>query len=143
WGEAANRLSAPFTDTNVLFLGYVTLSLAIVGAVLLRRRLAGWSATALALALLTLGPILHINGVSAFRFDTLTVNYPMPYVILQLIPFVKANRFPHRYGLVLTLCLAVLAGGGLAWVWSRWRWPYASWLAGGLVGLVLFEHLAL
>src|SRR5207248_10862879 len=91
WGAAANRLGGAFTDTNVVFLGWATLALAVVGAVALRRRLAGWAATVVTLGLLTLGPLLHVDGVGQCPFDTLRVNFPMPYLLLQLIPYVKAN----------------------------------------------------
>jgi hypothetical protein len=71
-----------------------------------RRRAAFWGLAAVAFALLALGPMLQIAGRS---FEAL----PLPYRLLQQVPLANVFRVPARFGLLVTLCLAVLAGLGL------------------------------
>lgn len=107
---------ARFADVNTVFLGYATLALAFLGALAQRRAARVWIVGALVFALLALGPLLQINGVSTFDFDGVKVNVPLPFIILHYIPIVNANRVPNRFSIVLVLCLAVLVGYGVLWL---------------------------
>jgi hypothetical protein len=113
--------TARFRDVNTVFLGWAGLALAIVGAVRCRRRLAAWIASTLVFALFSLGPLLQINGRSIFELDGLSVNVPLPFILLHYIPVVKANRVPNRFSVVLMLGLAVLAGFGAYWLFGKLR----------------------
>ncbi len=122
WTETLRQTregTARFRDVNTVFLGWAGLTLAVVGAVRYRRRLAAWSASAAIFAAFSLGPLLQINGRSIFDLDGLEVNIPLPFILLHYIPVVKANRVPNRFSVVLMLALAVLAGFGAYWLLKR------------------------
>ncbi|NIV36631.1 MAG: hypothetical protein GWN58_46515, partial [Anaerolineae bacterium] len=108
-----------FRDVNTVFLGWAGLALAIVGAVCYRRKVAAWITSFIVFAVFSLGPVLQINGRSIFDLDGLLVNVPLPFIVLHYIPFVKANRVPNRFGVVLMLALAVLAGYGAYWLFAK------------------------
>jgi hypothetical protein len=106
-----------------------------------------WSLSALAFWLLVLGPTLRINGS-----DT---GLPLPFALLAQLPFLKGNRYPSRYGVLLVLSLAVLVAFGLLALlqWSEKRLAEArrsGRLRGALTALiallvalaVVFEHLS-
>jgi hypothetical protein len=136
-----------FRDVNTVFLGWAGLALAIVGAVRYRKKLAAWITSAVVFALFSLGPLLQINGRSIFDLDGLETSVPLPFILLHYLPVIKANRVPNRFGVVLMLALAVLAGFGTYWLLkqlARSKKPVSKVLlvAGCLllVALVVFEH---
>jgi hypothetical protein len=157
-----------FRDINTVFLGYLTLALAVLGAVLpaTRRAARAWTWSALVFGVLCLGPLLQIGGRLRFSLDNLLpegVTFPLPFALLHYVPFFNANRAPNRYSLILMLALAVLAALGawrlLAWVACRagpefrreadsrrtsWRrLPYPALVLGLLLAAgILLEHLA-
>jgi len=51
-----------FRDVNTVFLGWVSLALALVGVAVYRQRVRVWTWTAVVFGLFTLGPFLQING---------------------------------------------------------------------------------
>lgn len=150
--RAANPDLAGFRDVNTVFLGWVSLALAIVGAVAYRRKVAIWIWTSVIFGLFTLGPLLQINGQYLFDFDGIQSTFPLPFLLLHYIPVIKANRAPNRNSVLLMLGLAVLAGFGAYWLLEKLRNRTAAQprtarmpaliLAALLAGLVLFEHLA-
>ncbi len=120
--RAVEENKGRFSDVNTVFLGYVTSALALVGAIIARRRLKAWIWTALIFGVLALGPLLQINGRYRFSLDNMLpegVTFPLPFILLHFIPFVNANRTPNRNGLILMLAMAVLAAYGAAWVLSK------------------------
>jgi hypothetical protein len=62
--------------------------------------------------LMSLGPVLRINGVSRFG----DVEIPMLYGLLQHIPPFSIMRAPERYLLPTYVSLAVLGGAGMRWM---------------------------
>jgi hypothetical protein len=139
--------TARFRDVNTVFLGWTGLALAAIGAVSYRRRLAPWITGFFVFAAFSLGPLLQINGRSTFDLDGLAANVPLPFLLLHYIPVIKANRVPNRFGVVLMLALAVLAGFGAYWLLrqaARIRRPAGGVVlaAGGLLlaAALLFEH---
>lgn len=154
-----------FSDVNTVFVGYATLALAVLGAIVAGRRARAWLVIALIAFVLALGPLLQINGQSLYNLDGLQVTVPLPYILLHYLPFVKGFRAPNRFSLVLLQALAVLAGYGAAWLlvkiagvrqprtntaesraarstFQALRAPLALALAVILAAAVLFEHLA-
>jgi hypothetical protein len=154
-----------FRDVNTVFVGYVTLALAVLGAIVAGRRARAWLAIALIAFVLALGPLLQINGQSLYDLDGLQVTVPLPYILLHYIPFVQGFRAPNRFSLVLLQALAVLVGYGAAWLLVKAagartkhidtatphasrvtlhaiRSPLAIALAVVLSAAVVFEHLA-
>ncbi|MGD2206242.1 MAG: interleukin-like EMT inducer domain-containing protein [Anaerolineae bacterium] len=136
-----------FRDVNTVFLGWTGLALAVVGAVRYRRRLAAWITSAVLFAVLSLGPLLQINGRSTFDLDGLKTTVPLPFILLHYIPVIKANRVPNRFSVVLMLALAVLAGFGAYWLLKQAARLKPETARIGLVpcclllsALLLFEH---
>jgi hypothetical protein len=134
---------------NTVYLGVVALLLAGWGA---RRR---WSETGfwfilgLVAVVLSLGPVLKIGG--------LQTNLPLPYALLQRLPFYKWGRIPGRANETIVLALAVLASFGTASLLKRLVPSRAcpaphrrveglgSWRSRGVLmtvlsGLILFDY---
>jgi hypothetical protein len=140
---AVREGTARFVDVNTVFIGWAVVILALVASVRYWGRLKAWTLGALASGVLAMGPLLHIHGRSTFDLDGLLVNVPLPFILLHYIPFVNANRVPHRFSAVLTLCLAVLVGFAAYGILQRvQRRPLLLGLSGFLSFAVLFEHLA-
>jgi hypothetical protein len=103
-----------FSDANTLFLGYGILVLAGLGTLLHRNTGRIWLWSAIIFAILSLGPLLTINGQNRFDLDGVEVTYPLPFALLHYLPVVNANRVPNRFGIPLTLSMAVLVGYAVA-----------------------------
>jgi hypothetical protein len=162
--QAALRLveegKGRFGDINTVFLGYVTLGLALLGIWRARGRAWPWVWIALIFGLLALGPLLQISGSYRFSLGGLLpegVTFPLPFTVLHFIPFVNANRAPNRMSVILMLALAVLAAYAAAWLLgavgasaqrrAKSERDGVSMLpvvltAGVLGALVVLEHLA-
>ncbi len=162
--RAVQTGASRFSDVNTVFVGYATLALAVLGAIVAGRRARAWLVIALIAFVLALGPLLQINGQSLYDLDGLQVTVPLPYILLHYLPFVKGFRAPNRFSLVLLQAMAVLAGYGAAWLLvkvagsrgqaearpaSSARGPQRfsrhslAWLLAILLSAaVLFEHLA-
>jgi hypothetical protein len=115
--------TAQFSDVNTVFVGCVTLLLAVFALLKYRRALKVWGAAALTSAILSLGPLLQINGQYLFDLDGLLaeakVTFPMPFVLLHYLPIFNANRAPNRFSVIMTLSLAVMVGYAAFWILSR------------------------
>jgi len=115
--------TARFSDVNTVFVGYVTLLLAIFALFKHRRALKVWGVAALTSAILSLGPLLQINGQYLFDLDGLLaeakVTFPMPFALLHYLPVFNANRAPNRFSVIMTLSLAVMVGYAAFWVLNR------------------------
>ncbi|MFN3979245.1 MAG: interleukin-like EMT inducer domain-containing protein [Caldilinea sp.] len=149
--RAANPELTGFRDINTVFLGWMTLALALVGAMAFWRKVRIWVWTSVVFGVLTLGPLLQINGRYRFDLDGLETTVPLPFAVLHFIPIIKANRAPNRNSVLLMLGIAVLVGYGLYWLLERMRQGKltinAHWLRPALAGVlaiaIVFEHLAL
>ena len=98
-----------FTPGYEVYLGATALALAAVGCRRLRRELWPGRAALLSLAMggyvLALGPALPLGHMMI----------PLPYRILTwVIPGLSAVRYPMRFGLLVVLAVALLAGRGVA-----------------------------
>ncbi|MGQ9490611.1 MAG: interleukin-like EMT inducer domain-containing protein [Anaerolineae bacterium] len=89
-----------------IYLGYVALALAVWGVWQGRQRGATWFwfLSALAFFLLTLGPALRVAGYNT--------GIPLPFRIMEQLPFFKGNRYPSRYSVMLLLSLVPLVAAG-------------------------------
>ncbi len=126
-----------FSYLNFVFIGYAVLFLAAVGAIrfLRDRNVRFWVVAASVFALVSLGPTLRINGA---EYDL-----PLPFDVLQALPFFKGNRYPSRYSVMLALCWAALAGYGLHRLSGLAKGKARQWALGASVAtLILFEHLS-
>jgi hypothetical protein len=110
FGKLAAPLYAPFTafpnhSEMIVFLGYAAILLASWGLSGARRADSGfWGLLALTGLALSLGPVLHVNGVSVIT---------MPYAALMRLPVFWTLRAPSRACVALLLAVAVLASYGL------------------------------
>ncbi len=103
-----------FSDVNTLFLGYGILAVALLGFVFRRRAGWVWLWSALIFTILSLGPLLTLYGQNRFNLDGLDVTFPLPFALLHYLPLINANRVPNRFGIPLTMSLAVLVGFAVA-----------------------------
>ena len=133
-----------FDKGQQVYLGYTLLLLAAWGLYQQRRRPQAWFwlVSSLVFALLMLGPQIIIKGTPT--------GITGPFELLQAVPLFNLNRYPSRYGVMLLLSLAMLAGSGVSHQGSAIR----GWLSGGsrwrgmgvgllLIGLLVFENLSL
>ncbi|MEW5959953.1 MAG: interleukin-like EMT inducer domain-containing protein, partial [Chloroflexota bacterium] len=111
--------TARFSDANTLFLGYGILALALLGFAVRRRGGRVWLWSVVIFAVLSLGPLLTFNGRNRFDLDGLEVTFPLPFALLHYLPLINANRVPNRFGIPLTMALAVLVGYAVAWLNQR------------------------
>jgi len=139
--------TARFSDVNMAFVGYITPALALLGLIVHRRRAMPWAVLASVFALLSLGPLLHVNGKTQFDFGGLRTTVPLPFILLHYVPLLKANRVPSRNMTMLMLMLAVLVAYGVHWLLTKVRGlrnatPTRVLLVGVLSALILLEHLS-
>jgi hypothetical protein len=76
-----------------------------------------WCISAVLLAVLALGPRLHINGQS--------LPIPLPYAILEPTFLATFLRHPNRFNIVLGVPVSVLVA--LGWQAARSRWTLLRW----------------
>ncbi|HYN87249.1 MAG TPA: interleukin-like EMT inducer domain-containing protein, partial [Ardenticatenaceae bacterium] len=153
--RAVQEGTARFADVNTVFVGVGALLAAAVGAWRFRAQLRAWTLAGLAMADFSLGPLLQINGRWRFDFDGIESGVPLPFIVLHYLPIVKGNRAPNRFSVVLMLCAAVLVGYSLWWLGQvvrdrrslsipgRYQGATGGLVIGALVGILLFEQLAL
>ena len=125
-----------FAYVNFAYLGFVALMLAIL-ALWKFPRARIWGVFGAIFILISLGPALIVNGK---QFDL-----PMPFDLLLEIPFVKGNRYPSRWSVMVTLALAILVGCGIVFTSSKLKIKSKKWatlFAFSFLLLTLSEHLA-
>ncbi|MBI2194439.1 MAG: hypothetical protein HYU36_20870 [Planctomycetes bacterium] len=120
-----------------MFPGLLALALALAGVVRSCRRggpdretALVYLAAAAACWMLSLGPRVKWNGQPLF---------PGPYALLQIFPAFDVLRMANRFGALLMMCLAVLAGlGARDWLEKKPKaWRSRSAL---LLGILLLEY---
>jgi hypothetical protein len=145
--EYARRAAPPDWRIAELltYAGIVPLGLGILSVVAQRRKVAAWALLAVVAAVLSLGPVLKVNGeVVSFSIAELEgsaeVTIALPYALLANLPLLSLNRGPARLNTTLMLALAVLSSYGLVWLLARLkpRWQTAVALALCLFTLVEF-----
>ena len=92
---------------NTVYLGIVPIVLAVWAMWRSRaNRIMPWLALCVGASVLSLGPTLKVGG--------LVTDIPLPYAIVQYLPFYKWGRIPGRFNETIVLGLAVLAAYGFA-----------------------------
>jgi hypothetical protein len=70
--------------------------------------------------ILALGPLLKIfDWPVAVANNEYSTFITLPWVLVADLPGLNLARTPGRFGFLLALCIAVLAGYGTAWLWER------------------------
>lgn len=139
-GAWAHRWALDPSRSEVLFPGAVTLVLGLAGAVI------GWKLTRSVnraavspASRLDRGVVLSyiITGLVSFwiTFGPKAGLYSVLYATVPVFSFLRA---PGRTGIVVTLCLTVLASIAMTWLLERRRHA-AGWLAAGLMVLALAD----
>ncbi|HMQ35604.1 MAG TPA: hypothetical protein PKD53_33155, partial [Chloroflexaceae bacterium] len=105
WGAAPWDWGVGYDVNRRFFLGAGAVALA---ALALWRRPASrpWGLAALAFLVLSLGPVLRVNGA-----DT---GVPLPYALIGELPIVSLTRQPDRFNVLVTIALGVLVAHGAA-----------------------------
>ena len=127
-----------FAYLNFAFVGWLTLLLALFGLLHTKTRIYAifWALFAAIFGLLSLGPTLRINGQEW--------EFPLLFDLMLQIPFMKANRYPSRYSVIIMLCFAILVAWGAAALLTMLhvrRKGIQMIIVVGLAALLLFEHL--
>ncbi|MEM7532451.1 MAG: interleukin-like EMT inducer domain-containing protein [Chloroflexota bacterium] len=133
----------PFSNdvAQHIYIGYV--AMVLIAVALMRWKTSRpmvlfWATNLLFFWLLTLGPYV--------RWADQNTPIPGPFALISQLPFFSGNRYPSRYGVMLMLCVAVLAALGLQWL--LWRLKKRNTgilpvvLATTFTMLYLFEHLS-
>ncbi len=138
WGDTFLARDVHITGGERLaFPGFAVLGLAVVGAVVaFRQRRALWCALVGVFAILSFGPILHVNGAtgSLFQYHQTHFTLPLPYIFLHFVPVLNGVRAPGRFSVVAILALDVLAALALARLARRNR--RLGWAAAGIALVV-------
>ena len=92
----------------------------------------GWWWLTFGFMSLALGPFVIVAGVNT--------HVPTPWALLRYVPLVSAVRTPTRFAIVAALGIAILLGGALAAIGTRWphRRRALGWTMLLLVGFELF-----
>lgn len=121
---------------STVALGYLAIVLSVVG---LGSRWKGLWPVGLALFVLVvmaMGPVLQVNG------DVTGV--PLPYSLLNNVPFIGASRQPLRFLATAGACLSLLSAFGVAGLDRRIKRANARWLmAGALLVIAALELFGL
>jgi len=97
-----------------------------------------WPLALLSFFLLALGPVLHVGGRTALLPGGREISLPYGWLV-QIVPFMKISRSVSRLDVMVMLALAVLAAGGLVWLFQRGTGGRLA--AAFAIGLILFEFL--
>ncbi len=127
-----------FAYINFAYLGFGALALAFI-ALWANPQARIWGVFGIIFILITLGPNLRVNGTA--------IDAPfLPFNLLLDIPFIKGNRYPSRWSVLVTLCLAILVGYGALWASQKAigkSQKLAFVLPFSFLLLTLFEHLSI
>ena len=148
WGAWAGkifyeRLVPPNMVGGLASLGYATVLLALAGVVSRRRDWALFALIAAAGAVLALGPYLRVDGAVVELAAGRPV--PLPYLLFHRLPLMSTVRVPSRFVLVTMFGLSVLAGMGVAAIWSWFGSTRRARFVAGLAllpitAVLLFEY---
>ncbi|WP_231592246.1 hypothetical protein [Methanosarcina sp. Kolksee] len=130
------------TSENTMFIGYTVILLSLFAAYRLKgnKHVKFWLIAALSFSIISLGPLLHVNGKTSFTEFNTTV--PLPYLALYyLIPFLDNCRTSGRFFVIASLSFAVLLGYGASELLKSNRINKKATVI-VITGLIIFEYLA-
>jgi hypothetical protein len=132
-------------DTEqTVYLGYIVIGLSLVAVLKApKAETRFWSLLALVFFVLSLGPVLHINGKSTLKLDGMPITFPLPNLLLYFIPLLNTLRAASRFAVMLMLAMAVLAGYGTRHLLNRLEGRSGAVLLflGFIVTTIAFEFL--
>ena len=123
------------------YLGFSLMFLAVVAWIYSPwKKIKLWTCIFISFALLSLGPILHINGQSQFTVSGHEFTIPLPLSLLYTLPVFSSIRDCSIYLHLAFLALAVLSGFGFHALASRISsQKMRRALYAGTLGLILFD----
>jgi len=124
-----------------VYIGFVALLLAAIGAWKMGKRLGFWMITALVGVVLSLGPFLHVGGqLVEYSVADKTGFVVLPGALLTALPFYEWIRAPARFHELTMLSIAVLASYGASILLQATGRRIVQWgLAGALIILIPVE----
>lgn len=133
-----------------VFAGYTVLILATIAFLKVKTKdVRFWAISAIVFFILSLGPILHINGIFISNIEGVNFAIPLPYSIIMKIPIISIARAPSRLDALIMLSLSVLAAYGISYIFritdarSNGKIPIKICFAVILAIFILFEFLAI
>lgn len=124
------------------FPGYAVMVLLVITLVLLRRRIAArfWLVTAAVFFVLSLGPVLKLNGIVHVGFLPHNV-IVLPGVLLHMLPITEGIRVFSRFSGIVLFALAVFLGCNVEGLFKTLR-VKRSWyiMLTVVIALVLFAE---
>jgi hypothetical protein len=134
--DAYTRYSGGNITEATVFTGFVVLGLALWAAVRLRHdhTVRFWSLVTVSFFLLSLGPVLHVDGQFVFAVGSWRLVIPLPYVLIHYLPLIKGARVPARFDVMTAMGLAVMASFAARELIQRSGRPR---LAGGALALII------
>lgn len=138
------------TAENTTFAGYAVLFLSAIAVFKIKtKKIMFWISATCLFFILSLGPILHFNGIVMNTVEGLNYAIPLPYILIMNIPIVSITRAPSRWDVLVMLSLAVLAGYGLHYIFSKYDGQsFRNISKNQVIGvifaaIILFEFLAI
>jgi len=132
-----------------VYAGYTVLFLSCIAILKVKtREIRFWALSAGLFVILSLGPLLHINGVFMMTIEGIYFAIPLPYSLIMNLPVVSMARAPVRWDIMTMLALSVLAGFGISYLFDKYRnkvllkRPMNVFLAIVFSSLILFEFLS-
>jgi len=125
-----------------VFVGYTVIFLSLVAILKVRTtEIKFWAVSAVIFLVLSLGPILHVNGVTSFNLMGHIFSIPLPYKILMHIPIFSLARAPSRWDVLLALSLSLLSGFGFKYTCSIFKCRFLGKIDIIYVLLIIFSCL--
>lgn len=101
------------------YIGVVGGFLALIG-VLGNSWARSWLRLGIIAWIFSLGPLLKIfDSPVVVRLGVYETYIPLPWALFEQLPFISSTRAPARWGLLLALCVAMMAGYGMLTI-IRW-----------------------
>jgi hypothetical protein len=126
-----------------VFIGYTVMALSAIAVIKNKsKETKFWISSALIFLVLSLGPVLHVNGITHITLNGNDFYLPLPYTILMHIPLLSIARVPARWDVLVVLSLAVLSAYGLNYIFNNIK-VNKRLLFIFITLLILFEFLSI
>jgi len=152
FGNIVSPIYKNFTGNvaeNTIFAGFTVLFLAIMALLKYKKReIQFWLVATIIFIILSLGPILHFNGIVTAMVEGMTVVIPLPYALIMKLPVISMARAPSRWDIMVMLSLSVLAGYGANVIFKKvekktfGKISLSPVLSVLFIALILFEFLS-
>ncbi|MCS6873003.1 MAG: hypothetical protein NZ571_16285, partial [Anaerolineae bacterium] len=99
------------------YVGILTVILSLIALFRRTERAGLWLIIAIACMIFSLGGLLKVvNDLAVVNIAGFETYIPMPYALLQELPFINVARTPGRFNGTAGLALSVLAAYGTTWL---------------------------